>query len=110
MWRLWSTTSADGTEKNGLVQDQDWMPFSKVFTYTANSIFPVIFEIKDSGNEVARVTAYPNITAPSADSTQMITVLRSRMPESTKLAYLESNALQDDSALGEALEYLANGT
>ena len=69
MWRLWSTTASDGNTKNGLVQDQDWMPFSKVFTFNANSIFPMIFEIKDSGGEIARFSFYPNVVAPTVDST-----------------------------------------
>ena len=52
LWRLWTTTSPDGLEKNDLVNSADWMPFNKVFIFPATSIFPMIFEIKDSGGEI----------------------------------------------------------
>ena len=91
MWRLWSTTFPEGLEKNELINDEDWMPFNKIFVFSATSIYPLIFEIKDSGGEIVRITVQSNTVAPSANSIQLVTVLKSTVPQQVKLAYIQNS-------------------
>ena len=106
MWRLWTTTSADGLTKNELVDNVDWMPFNKVFVFTASSIFPIIFEIKDSGGEVVRITVESNTVPPSANSIQFFSIIKSNEPEQLKMAVLENTVSENDEAFGNILDYL----
>lgn len=76
------------------------MPFNKVFVFSATSIFPLIFEIKDSGGEITRITVQSNAMPPSANSIQLFSILKSDESEQMKLAILENTVSENDETFG----------